>query len=284
MKAGPKPGKPRALGELDHRIIATVREPLIVLDGDLRVISVNDSFYRTFKVLPPETEGRLIFEVGNRQWDIPRLRILLENILSANQRFEDFEVEHDFPHIGRRTMFLNARRLVGGRGTNNLILLAIEDITERKRLEDERKRQEVELQRLLTEQQVLAEELAVANEELQVQAEELTVQQDELIAHQKELEKRVKERTAELEASNQELESFTYSVAYDLKTPVRAIEGFSRILMGEHADKLDEEALRLLRVITANTKLMYSFHRRPAGSSFALPGSRWERQTSIWAI
>ena len=116
-KTRPKPGTPQALGELDHLIIATVREPLIVLDGDLRVISVNDSFYRTFKVLRRWTEGRLIFEIGNRQWDIPRLRILLENILPAKQHFEDFEVEHDFPKIGRRTMLLNARRLTGGRGT-----------------------------------------------------------------------------------------------------------------------------------------------------------------------
>jgi PAS domain S-box-containing protein len=249
-KAGPKAKKPQALGELDHRIIATVREPLIVLDDDLRIISVNDSFYRTFKVPPPETEGRLIFEVGNRQWDIPRLRILLENILPSNQHFEDFEVEHDFPEIGHRTMLLNARRLSRREGTKDLILLAIEDVTERKRLE-------VERQRLLTEQQVLAEELAVANEELQVQAEELSVQQEELLVRQEELERRVKERTAELEASNQELESFTNSVAYDLKAPVRAIEGFSRMLMGEHADKLDEEALRLLQVITTNTKTMY---------------------------
>jgi two-component system sensor kinase len=250
-KAGkPKSGKPQALGELDHRIIATVREPLIVLDGDLRVISVNDSFYRIFKVFPPETEGRLIFEVGNQQWDIPRLRILLENILPANQHFQDFEVEHDFPEIGSRTMLLNARRLAQEEGTKDLILLAIEDITERKRLE-------VERERLSAEQQVLAEELATANEELQIQAEELSVQQEELIVHQEALEGRVKERTAELEASNQELESFSYSVAHDLKTPIRAIEGFSRMLMGEHADKLDAEALRLLQVITTNTKVMH---------------------------
>ena len=169
----PKPGKHQALGKLEHRIIATVREPLIVLDGDLRIISVNDSFYRTFKVLPPETEGRLIFEVGNRQWDIPRLRILLEKILPSNQHFEDFEVEHDFPEIGRRTMLLNARVLKRGGEAEDLILLAIEDVTERKRQE--------------TEQQVLAAELGIANEELQVQAEELSVQQEELIVRQEEL-------------------------------------------------------------------------------------------------
>jgi two-component system sensor kinase len=135
--------------------------------------------------------------------------------------------------------------------------LAIEDVTERKRLE-------VERQRLLTEQQVLAEELTVTNEELRVQAEELAianeelrVQAEELAVHQEELERRVKERTAELQAANQELESFSYSVAHDLKTPVRAIEGFSRMLMGEHAAQLDAEALRLLQVVCDNTKLMH---------------------------
>ena len=139
-KTGPKPGTPQALGKLEHRIIATVREPLIVLDGDLRVISANDSFYRTFKVLRRWTEGRLLFEIGNRQWDIPRLRILLENILLNDQQFQDYEVEQDFPKIGRRTMLLNARRLTGGEGNHELILLAIEDVTERKRQEVERQR------------------------------------------------------------------------------------------------------------------------------------------------
>ena len=119
-KTRPKPGTPQALGKLEHRIIATVREPLIVLDGDLRVISANDSFYRTFKVLRRWTEGRLLFEIGKRQWDIPRLRILLENILLTDRQFQDYEVEQDFPKIGRRTMLLNARRLTGGgRGTTN---------------------------------------------------------------------------------------------------------------------------------------------------------------------
>jgi signal transduction histidine kinase len=249
-KAGPKPGKPLALGELARRIIATVREPLIVLDGDLRIISANDSFYRTFKVLPLETEGRPIFEIGNHQWDIPRLRILLEDILPANQHFDDFEVEHDFPEIGCHTMLLNARRLVRQDGAKDLILLAIEDVTEPNRLE-------VERQRLVADGQVLAEELTVANEELQIQAEELTVQQEELLVRQEELERRVKDRTSELEAINQELESFSYSVAHDLKTPIRAIEGFSRMLMDEHAGKLDAEAFRLLQVVRDNTKIMH---------------------------
>jgi signal transduction histidine kinase len=248
-KAGSKLEKPLGLGELAHRIIATVREPLIVLDGNLRVIFANDSFYRIFQVLPSETQGRLLFEIGKRQWKIPRLRKLLKSILSTNQFFQDFEVEHDFPEIGLRNMLLNARRLAPEEGAEDLILLAIEDVTERKRLENEK-------ERLLAKQQVLAEELVVANEELQVQAEELTVQQEELIVRQEELEGRVKERTSELKASNEDLESFSYSVAHDLKTPIRAIEGFSRMLMGEHAAQLDAEALRLLQVVCTNTRIM----------------------------
>ena len=253
-KARPKPGTPQALGELDHRIIATVREPCIVLDGDLRIIFLNDSFYRTFKVLRRGLEGRFIFEIGNRQWDIPRLRILLENILLTDQCFQDFVVEHDFPKIGRRTMLLQRPASNGGGKTGDLILLAIEDVTERKQ-------QEFERQRLLAEQQVLAEELATANEELQVQAEELTVQQEGLTVRQEELGRLnadLRSQQRLLEAANEEMESFSYSISQDLKTPLRAIQGFTRMLRAEHADKLDEEALGLLKVITDNTKLMYS--------------------------
>ena len=100
-------------GALDYAqgIVETVREPLMVLDGNLKVQSANKSFYQTFQTTPPETEGRLIYDLGNAQWDIPRLRQLLEEIVPQNDVFENFEVEHDFPGIGVRTMMLNARRL-----------------------------------------------------------------------------------------------------------------------------------------------------------------------------
>jgi PAS domain S-box-containing protein len=110
-------------------IIATVREPLIVLEGDLRVRSANRSFYRTFRVRPEETVGRLLYDLGNRHWDIPALRELLGEILPQNAAFEDFEVEHDFPDIGRRVMLLNARKLYREGNHAELILLAIEDVT-----------------------------------------------------------------------------------------------------------------------------------------------------------
>jgi PAS domain S-box-containing protein len=123
--------------EYAESIVETVREPLIVLDAGLRVVSANKSFYLTFKVNPKETQGRLIYDLGNRQWNIPRLRKLLEEILPNSARFDNYEVEHDFPNIGRRIMLLNARHIPGPPEKPRIILLAIEDITGRKRLEKE---------------------------------------------------------------------------------------------------------------------------------------------------
>jgi PAS domain S-box-containing protein len=120
-------------------VVETVREPLLVLGGDLRVKTANRSFYQTFRVSPGETEGRLIYHLGDRQWDIPRLRILLEEILPQNTSFDGFEVEHEFGAIGRKVMLLNARRFSQEGNQTELILLAIEDVTERRRAEEERR-------------------------------------------------------------------------------------------------------------------------------------------------
>ena len=114
-------------------IIETMREPLIVLDTDLKVISANRSFYKTFKVNPKGTKGQFIYDLGNRQWDIPKLRELLEDILPNKSTFDNYEIEHTFKTIGLKTMLLNARRLENAQ----MILLTIDDITERKRIEDE---------------------------------------------------------------------------------------------------------------------------------------------------
>ena len=115
--------------EYAENIINAVREPLIVLDGDLRVISASKSFYDFFKVKPEETEKQLIYSLGNRQWDIPKLRELLEEIIPNNAAFYDFEVKHNFPDIGERIMMLNARRIPRPPEKPRIILLAIEDIT-----------------------------------------------------------------------------------------------------------------------------------------------------------
>jgi len=123
-------------------IFDTVREPLLVLDPKLRVISANRSFYKNFNVVPEETEGRLIYDLGNRQWDIPGLRELLDEILTGTRVFNDYKVEHEFPSIGRKIMFLNARKIYREANSEEMILLAIEDVTERKKLEKELKERE----------------------------------------------------------------------------------------------------------------------------------------------
>jgi PAS domain S-box-containing protein len=116
-------------------IVGTVREPLLVLDKDLRVLAANRSFYKTFKMKKKETLGNQIYELGNRQWDIPAMRALLETILPDKAVFTDYEVEHDFPFIGKRSLLLNARRIPPPPKEAHWILLAFEDITGRRRLE-----------------------------------------------------------------------------------------------------------------------------------------------------
>src|SRR5438105_1910262 len=111
-----------------QNIVDTVREPLLILDPTLRVRSANRAFYQTFHVSPEETEHRLIYELGNGQWDIPDLRTLLEDIVPKSSVFNDFELEHDFPAIGRRVMLLNARKLRPGSHAE-LLVLAMEDVT-----------------------------------------------------------------------------------------------------------------------------------------------------------
>jgi PAS domain S-box-containing protein len=129
-------------------IVETIREPLLVLTADLKVISANQSFYQTFKVAPEETEGRFIYSIGDQQWDIPGLRKLLEEIVPQNSHFNNFEVSHEFPVIGPRTMLLNARRIFREGKSTEMILLAIEDITERRQAEEAVKTSETRYRRL----------------------------------------------------------------------------------------------------------------------------------------
>jgi PAS domain S-box-containing protein len=141
-------------------IVETVREPLLVLDAELRVRSANSAFYTSFQTIPRQTENRLIYELGDRQWDIPRLRVLLDEVLSKKQSFENFEVEHEFSVIGRRTMLLNARIFSRDRDHSSLILLAIEDITERAKAQESLKSLNEQLERRVAERTAEAENRA----------------------------------------------------------------------------------------------------------------------------
>jgi two-component system CheB/CheR fusion protein len=111
-------------------IVNTVREPLVVLDDEMRIKSTNKSFYEKFKVSEEQTKGKLLYNVGNHQWDIPQLRELLEKVLPENRIFENFVVEHEFPEIGHKKMILNARQLYQEDIGQKMILLAIEDVTD----------------------------------------------------------------------------------------------------------------------------------------------------------
>lgn len=121
------------MSSLTEAIVETITQPLLVLDGDLRVEAANPAFLRHFRVGVTETLGCLVYDLGNGQWDIPALRRLLENVLSENNRIVDYRVEHDFPALGKRVMLLTATRMGRGDATDT-ILLAIDDITERERL------------------------------------------------------------------------------------------------------------------------------------------------------
>jgi transcriptional regulator with GAF, ATPase, and Fis domain len=112
-------------------IMGSIRQPLIVLDSDLTVLKANYFFYETFNIRPENTEGQLLYDLGNRQWDIPKLRELFQCILSENSEISNFKIEHEFATIGRRILFLNARRIERNSGQVKLILLSIEDATDR---------------------------------------------------------------------------------------------------------------------------------------------------------
>ena len=133
-----------AARDYSEGIVDTIREPLLVLDGALRVRSASRAFYDMFEVPPEETVGKLVFELGTHQWDIPALRGILSDVVEKNSAFQDFEVEHDFDALGTRTMLLNARRIDGASQEERLILLAMEDITARREAERQREAARVE--------------------------------------------------------------------------------------------------------------------------------------------
>ncbi|MHA1723917.1 MAG: two-component system sensor histidine kinase NtrB [Promethearchaeota archaeon] len=128
-------------------IIRSIREPLVVLDKDLRVILANKSFYDKFNLTPLETENKLFYELKKQQWNIPKLRHLLEEILPKNTVFEAFEIESEFEDLGPRVLLLNARKLIKKHKKSGLILLAFEDITEQRQYEEKLLKLNMELEK-----------------------------------------------------------------------------------------------------------------------------------------
>jgi light-regulated signal transduction histidine kinase (bacteriophytochrome) len=332
-------------------IVHTVRHPLLILDAGLRVVVANASFYRTFGGTSSLIDGCDLFEIDGGRWDHPRLRTLLVGVIPKDGSFRDHEVEIDCPRLGRRVMVLDAHRVVRDEDGIPMVLLAIEDDTERRKARDELYQLNTDLEHRIktlehkgrelarfvetTRQQTLVEsdrkiaaleqkardladlveglrnqtqlqsdtkiallvqkarDLAVFVEavrnETRSQAEteiaalgqqardlavsveavrELTLQhsdsqiaalgQSEKVTSRlnDELERRVLERTRQLEAANRELEAFCYSVSHDLRSPLRALDGFSQELLQNYADLLDEQGRHYLRRIRAGTQRM----------------------------
>jgi PAS domain S-box-containing protein len=171
-------------------IVDTIRDPLLVLDQDLRVVTANRAFYQAFRMKRQDVHGRPVYGLGDGQWDIPELRLLLEGVAPQHAAMEAYEVERDFPIIGRRSMLLNARELFFQKNSRKLILLAIEDVTDRRAAERE-------ITNLLQQKETLLQEMQhrVANS-LQIIASILsikarTVKSEETRLHLKDAHQRV---------------------------------------------------------------------------------------------
>lgn len=130
-----------------------------MIDEKFHVLAASRSFYETFKVDPAQTSGRLLYSLGDGQWDIPALRLLLETIIPEKVAMDGFEVEYDFPNVGRRVMLLNARKVIYETGTNSTILLAFTDVTARREIERQKEALQLQTDELLRQKQVLLDEI-----------------------------------------------------------------------------------------------------------------------------
>jgi two-component system CheB/CheR fusion protein len=195
--------------------VNSVRHALVVLDADLRVVSANPSFYRLFKTIPCDAEGRPIYDVGRGQWDVSGLRQLLEEIIPGNKQFEGVEVEQDLDGHGQRVLVLDARRIDQPNHLPSLILVAIEDITDRRRAEAE---------------------IARLNQDLQRKVAELEKTQQHL-----------QEARELAEAANLAKSSFLANMSHELRTPMNAILGMTDVALGEELPPMVRDCLQTAR-------------------------------------
>lgn len=229
-------------------IVATMHEPMLVLDKDLRVKSVNKAFYKKFGVTEEQTEGVLLYDLGNKQWNIPALRNLLEDIIPKNAQFYNYEVDHSFQGIGRKIMLLNARRIVQKAHREQLILLVIADITEVKKLLLEKESLEREIQ----------------NKEIRDQKEETLRLENAVSDRTQELKRAnelLEEKNTELLNMNKELEAFTYVSSHDLQEPVRKIQAFASRILEKENQNLSESGKNYFRLMQDAAKRMQQLIR-----------------------
>ncbi len=238
----------REARDFTDAIVATIREPLIILDEDMKVRFANSAFYEKFKTAPEETEGVFLHELGNRQWNIPSLRTLLEKILPKKTALDNFEVRHDFPGIGFRIMLLNARQVVEEKTQQKRILLAFEDITEKKLAEEQMQQAYTEMEQRVEERTFA---LKLTNERLteELQSHASTIQ--ELKITSEELEKmnyEYREVIAKLQGINEDLHARTERFKKKSEEEVHRADEFIRKLR-----ELNETELLLEMVLSSLT-------------------------------
>ncbi len=213
-------------------IVANIREPLLVLDKNLRVRTVNNAFYKQFKLKEKETVGSLIYNLGDKMWDFPEIKKLLEDLIPNTSVVIDYEVIHTFPHIGELHMLLNAREVAKEDESENLILLSVEDITEE--VKEREKRQEIQDQH---------------TKELEEKIEERTVELKSAIEELREMNK-------ELVETNKELEAFTYISSHDLQEPLRKIQTFAGLVLEKENQNLSDKGKSYFTVMQGAAKRM----------------------------
>ena len=204
-------------------IVSTIREPILVLSRELKVKSANKSFYEKFHASPEGTEGKLLFDLAGKQWNIPGLREMLEKMLPHEIRIADFEVTHDFPGLGERTMLFNATQIITEHQDEQSILIAIEDVTEKRKVEREAKLFEETLEKKILDRTF---ELQEVHNDLQL--------------------------------TNESLEQFAYIASHDLQEPLRKIRTFAAILRDRHLQDLPESVQELVDKINTSSERMSS--------------------------
>jgi len=202
-------------------VVSTIREPLVVLNKDIKVRSANRAYYNKFQTKEEEVVGKKFYELENKQWNIPGLKETLEKIIAENSIAVDFEITQTFPLLGERTMLLNASRIIKDNNEEQSILLAIEDITEKRKIEIEKK---------------------LFAEELEKQVVERTAALEEAIR--------------QLQHSNADLQQFAYVASHDLQEPLRKIRTFASMLHDRHDNDLTDEAKELIEKISVSSERM----------------------------